>query len=265
MQATAAVAGAKDPTERFSSRVANYVRYRPSYPRAAIDLLEERCGLGPGAQVADLGSGTGILSELLLQSGATVSAVEPNDGMRAAAEHALGSEPRFRSIKATAEATTLAPASIDLLVAGQAFHWFHVRRARAEALRIIRPGGWGALLWNEHPSSGSPFLSEYETLVRRHAPEYDQVVGSRADVAAMREFFGGAMHEASFANQQVFDFDGLLGRLMSSSYAPEPGHPQHAPLLAGLREVFARHAHAGRVVFPYVTLVYFAPLAAARA
>jgi len=260
--AGARVPDAKDSTERFSSRVANYVRYRPSYPRAAIELLERRCGLGPGCRVADLGSGTGILTRLLLQTGATVSAVEPNDGMRAAAEHALGEEPRFRSIKATAEASTLASASIDLIVAGQAFHWFDVARARAEALRIIRAGGWGALVWNEHPSAGSRFLSDYEALVRRHAPEYDQVVGSRADAAAMREFFGGAMQAAEFPNQQVFDFDGLAGRLMSSSYAPEPGHPQHAPLLAGLRELFAQHAHADRVVFPYVTLVYFAPLAA---
>jgi SAM-dependent methyltransferase len=261
----AAVAGAKDPTERFSGRVADYVRYRPSYPQGAIELLKSHCGLGAGRQVADLGSGTGILTRLLLETGATVNAVEPNDGMRAAAEHALGGNPAFRSLKASAEATTLAPASIDLVVAGQAFHWFDVARARTEALRIVRGGGYGALLWNEHPSAGSAFLTEYEALVRRHAPEYDQVVGSRADLCAMRAFFGGTMQEATFPNQQRFDFDGLLGRLMSSSYAPEPGHPQHAPLVSGLREVFARHAHAGRVVFPYITLVYFAPLAAAAA
>src|SRR5207249_4322865 len=164
-------------TERFSSRVEDYVRSRPSYPSAAIDLLASRCGLSPAAVVADIGSGTGILTELLLASGAQVIGVEPNDAMRAAAEARLGARARFRSVKGTAEATTLPPASIDLLVAGQAFHWF--------------------------------------------------------------------------------DVEGLKGRLMSSSYAPEPGHPQHEPMMAGLRELFGRHQQRGQVVFPYRTLVYF--------
>jgi SAM-dependent methyltransferase len=255
----------KDPTERFSSRVENYVRYRPGYPPAAIELLQRRCGLRAGAVVADVGSGTGILTQALLGSGAQVIGVEPNDGMRAAAEAALGMNPAFRSVKGTAEATTLAPESVDLIVAGQAFHWFKAASARREALRVVRAGGWGALLWNEHPSDGHALLTDYEALVRRHAPEYDQVVGSRADETAMREYFGGAMELASFPNQQLFDYPGLRGRLMSSSYAPEPGHPQHAPLLAGLKQVFERHARDGRVVFPYVTLVYYAQLKCPRA
>jgi SAM-dependent methyltransferase len=249
-----------DPTERFSSRVANYVRYRPSYPQAAMELLKQRCGLGPASVVADIGSGTGILTQLLLAHAAEVIAVEPNEGMRGAAEYALGANPRFRSVAGTAEATTLAAATIDLLVAGQAFHWFKVAEARQEALRITRPGGWAALLWNQHPAAGSAFLMEYETLLRRHAPEYDAVVDSRADEKTMREFLGGVMEKASFPNQQTFDFEGLSGRLMSSSYAPEPGHPQHAPLMAGLRQVFERHQQGGRIIFPYVTLVYFAQL-----
>jgi SAM-dependent methyltransferase len=230
---TAACAGnaprVRRPTERFSSRVENYDRYRPSYPSAAIDLLKTRCGLSPGAVVADIGSGTGILTEALLGSGAQVIGVEPNDGMRAAAEARLRGQARFRSVNGTAEATTLAPASIDLLVAGQAFHWFDVEKARREALRLLL----------------------------RHAAEYAQVAASRADVASMRRFFGGAMELATFPNQQTFDFEGLTGRLMSSSYAPEPGHPQHEPMIAGLREAFRRHQLGGQVVFPYLTLVYF--------
>jgi len=250
----------KSPTERFSSRVANYVRYRPSYPPAALELLQRRCGLGPGAVVADIGSGTGILTQLLLESGAEVIGVEPNDGMRAAAEDALAGTPRFRSVKGSAEASTLVSGSIDLLVAGQAFHWFDVAGARREALRVLRPGGFGALLWNEHPSAGSAFLADYEALVRRHAPEYDQVSGSRADETRMREFFGGAMELATFPHQQRFTYEGLRGRLMSSSYAPEAGEAQHEPLLAGLQQLFEQHAHAGTVVFPYVTRVYCAQL-----
>ena len=251
---------ASAPTQRFTSRVDNYVRYRPSYPPAALALLESRCGLTAQAVVADVGSGTGILTTLLLASGAQVIGVEPNDGMRAAAESALADNARFRSVRGSAEATTLAAESVDLWVAAQAFHWFRLEDARREALRVIRPGGWGALLWNEHPSSGSAFLGDYEALVRRHAPEFDQVVGSRADEASMGAFFGGAMELARFPNQQVFDYEGLVGRLLSSSYAPEPGQAQHEPMLADLREVFLRHAREGRIVFPYVTLVYFAQL-----
>ena len=257
-------ASGKDPTERFSSRVANYVRYRPSYPPAAIDLLQTRCGLGATTVVADVGSGTGILARLLLARGARVVGVEPNDGMRAAAEALLAGDTRFRSVKGSAEATTLEPASVDLFVAAQAFHWFKADRARHEALRIARPGAFGALRWNERPPAASACLTESEAVVRRHAPEYDQVVGSRAEEASMRAFLGGHMELATFANEQVFDQEGLAGRLMSSSYAPEPGDPEHAPMLAELRQIFDRHACEGKVVFPYVTLVYYGRLKPAR-
>jgi SAM-dependent methyltransferase len=249
-------------TERFSSRAESYARYRPGYPPAAIELLEARCGLSPAAVVADVGSGTGILSALLLARGARVMGVEPNDAMRAVAEAALGTERRFVSVKGTAEATTLAADSVDLVVAGQAFHWFDASAARAEALRIVRRGGCGALLWNERPTETSTFLADYEALLLRHAAEYAAITASRANEAAMRGFFGGTMELATFPNGQTLDFEGLTGRLMSSSYAPQQGHAQHAPMLAGLREVFERHQHDGVVLFPYLTRVYFGQLRA---
>jgi SAM-dependent methyltransferase len=248
------------PTERFSSRVENYIRYRPSYPRAAIGLLAARCGLSAASVVADVGSGTGILSAELLTTGARVIGVEPNDGMRAAAEAQLGKEERFRSVAGTAEATTLGADSIDLWVAGQAFHWFDVPQARVEALRVVRDGAWGALMWNERPREASAFLADYEALLERHAPEYASITASRADEASMRSFLGAAMELATFPNQQVFDFEGLKGRLMSSSYAPEPNDPAYQPLMAGLEAAFSRHQRDGRIVFPYQTLVYFAQL-----
>ncbi|HET7755659.1 MAG TPA: class I SAM-dependent methyltransferase [Steroidobacteraceae bacterium] len=248
------------PTERFTSRAGDYARHRPGYPAAAIALLRSRCGLAAGAVVADLGSGTGILTALLLECGARVFAVEPNAAMRAAAEAALRERPDFVSVAGSAEATTLAARSVDLLVAGQAFHWFDAHAARAEALRITRPGGWAALLWNERPAQPTPFLADYEALLARYAPEYRRIGASRAAPATMREFLGSAVELATFPNEQILDFAGLRGRLMSSSYAPERGQPQHEPLLAGLREVFDRHQHGGRIVFPYRTLVYFAQL-----
>jgi SAM-dependent methyltransferase len=248
------------PTERFSTRADDYARYRPSYPPPALELLRKRCGLVPGAVVADLGSGTGILTELLLKCGAEVFAVEPNEPMRAAAEARLGHEPRFHSVAGSAEATTLASGSIDLLVAGQAFHWFDPQRARSEALRVVRPGASGALLWNERPPEPTPFLADYEALLKRHAPEYTRITASRADVGAMRGFLGEAMELGTFDNQQVLDFEGLRGRLMSSSYAPEAGSPDYEPMIRRLRELFARHERDGHVIMPYSTLVYFAPL-----
>jgi SAM-dependent methyltransferase len=247
-------------TERFSNRVENYTRYRPSYPQAAIELLAARCRLSPTAVVADIGSGTGILTAQLLASGARAIGVEPNDGMRAAAEARLGFDARFRSVAGTAEATTLASDSVDLWVAGQAFHWFDVPQARLEALRVLLPGGCGALLWNERPTQVSAFLADYEALLERYAPEYATITASRADEASMREFLGGAMELATFPNQQILDFEGLKGRLMSSSYAPEPGHPAHEPLIAGLETLFRHHQRDGEIVFPYRTLVYFAQM-----
>jgi SAM-dependent methyltransferase len=245
-------------SERFSTRVEAYARHRPSYPAGAIELLAARCGLVRGAVVADLGSGTGILTQLLLECGAEVFAVEPNAGMRAAAEAQLHPCARFRSVTGSAEATTLAAASVDLLVAGQAFHWFDVARARLEAQRILRRGAWAALLWNERPPQPTPFLADYEALLQQHAPEYTRITASRADESNMREFLGPAMELATFPNQQILDFHGLEGRLMSSSYAPEPGHPHYQPMMAQLRELFDRHAQDGRITLPYCTLVYFA-------
>jgi SAM-dependent methyltransferase len=248
------------PTERFSALAENYRRYRPSYPVAAIGLLAAQCGLRPGAVVADVGSGTGLLTNRLLERGALVIAVEPNEAMRAAAEERLGAHPRFRSVAATAEATTLEADSVDLWVAAQAFHWFDAARARLEALRVVRAAGFAALLWNERPSEPGAFLTEYETLLHRHAAEYAAIVAQRVDEPRMQEFLGGAMQVARFPNNQTLDYPGLEGRLLSSSYAPAPGHPEHEPMLAGLRTLFERHQREGKIVFPYETRVYFAPL-----
>jgi SAM-dependent methyltransferase len=244
-------------TERFSSRVANYIRYRPSYPVAVLELLSVKCGLAATSTVADIGSGTGILTELLLETGAEVFAVEPNSGMREAAEQLLSDYGRFRSVSGTAEATTLPDACVDLITASQAFHWFDVQKSSQEFRRILRPRAWVALIWNERPVEEVPLLDDYDALLRRHAPEYDRVREMRVDEGKMRDFFGHRPKTAVFPNRQTFDYAGLEGRLMSSSYAPESGHPEHEPMIAGLRELFERHNRAGKVIFPYRTLVYF--------
>ena len=155
------------PTERFTSRVETYIKYRPTYPAAVIDLLRSECGLTADAIVADVGSGTGILSELVLKNGNEVIGVEPNQAMRLAAEHLLSSYPRFRSVEGSAEASTLPAASVDLITAGQAFHWFDATAARREFARILKPNGSVALIWNDRQLDSTEFLRGYEALLRQ--------------------------------------------------------------------------------------------------
>ncbi|MDP8950409.1 MAG: class I SAM-dependent methyltransferase [Actinomycetota bacterium] len=159
------MSASSDPTQRFTNRVDHYVKYRPSYPRAALDLLKTECGLTSASLVADVGSGTGILSELFLENGNRVFGIEPNERMRETGERRLGRHPRFTSVAGTAEATTLDGDSVDFVVAGQAFHWFDPERARAEFSRILKPGGWVALVWNLRRKDATPFLAAYERLL----------------------------------------------------------------------------------------------------
>jgi ubiquinone/menaquinone biosynthesis C-methylase UbiE len=210
--------------------------------------------------VADVGSGTGILTRALLETGAKVFGVEPNREMREAAERLLKESPRFQSVAGTAEATTLPDSSVDLIAAGQSFHWFDVQKTRAECLRVLKSDGWVALVWNERPPDATPFLAEYEELLRRHAAEYQQIKAQQDNDGRIREFFDGSQLLATFSNHQIFDFEGLAGRLMSSSYAPEAGHPEHGPMMAALRDLFDRHQQEGQVVFPYETRVFYGRL-----
>lgn len=249
------------PTERFSSRVDDYIRYRPGYPEGIIDLLRGACGLTPASVIADLGSGTGKLAELFLRQGNAVYGVEPNHEMREAGERLLAVYLGFTSIDAPAEATTLADQSVDFITAGQAFHWFDQARARIEFARILRPGGWVILVWNERRSD-SLFLQAYEDLLRTYATDYEQVNHRNVDETRIRQVLGlDPFLTARFDNAQVFDFDGLKGRLLSSSYAPEAGHPKHEPMLAALAALFTAYQVKGRVTFTYDTQVYYGQLA----
>lgn len=242
---------------RFSNRVADYVRYRPSYPAGVIELLRQRAGLRPGSKVADIGSGTGIFSKLLLDAGAEVFAVEPNAEMRAAAESMLAASSRFHSIGAPAEATGLDDQSVDFIVSAQAFHWFDRKRVRSEFTRILKPGGSIALIWNVRQTNSSAFLRDYEKLLLTFAPDYSQVRHENVDAEALAQFFDGARFEKhSFANSQTFDFAGLSGPLLSSSYAPAAGHLLHEPMMVELRRIFDAHQHEDAVSFQYDTEVY---------
>ncbi|UPG88864.1 class I SAM-dependent methyltransferase [Luteibacter aegosomaticola] len=243
-------------TERFSDRVEDYVRYRPDYPQALVDWLH---GLGVKHDwaVADIGAGTGISSKLFLDAGHRVTAVEPNAAMREAATRWLGGEERFRAIDGTAEATGLVDASVDLVTSGQAFHWFDKDRVRAEFGRIVSPRGLVAIFWNTRRLIGTPFLEGFERLMHEYGVDYVSVTERYADDDAMARWFGhGYRGMASFPHGQKLDFDALKGRLMSSSYAPKPGHPNHEPLLAALRSLFDATQDGGTVDYDFDTRVF---------
>jgi SAM-dependent methyltransferase len=252
-----------DPTQRFSGRVEDYARYRPGYPPELLDLLRRECGLTESAVVADVGSGTGILARLILENGNRVVMVEPNDEMRHAGERLLSGHGRFESLAGTAEATSLSESSVDLITAGQAFHWFDPEAARAEFARVLRPGGGVVLVWNDRRKRGEPFLEAYERLLHTYATDYAEVEhGREGSLEKIRGFFApNPVHTATFDNRQVLDHDGLLGRLRSSSYVPSGGQPGHREMLDELERVFRDHEHGGRVIVEYDTRVYFGSLA----
>lgn len=245
-----------DPTERFSTRVEDYARYRPRYPAGVLELLAREVGLTPDWVVADIGSGTGLSAEPFLDHGNAVYAVEPNDAMRAAAEALLGDRPGFRSVAGTAESTTLDPASVDLVVAAQAFHWFDTDAAGAELGRILRPGGVVALLWNMRRTEGTPFLRAYEGLLERYGTDYQRVRHDRISPDVLDRFFAPGYRRATLYNEQQLDREGLTGRVLSSSYTPEEGDPAREPMLRALDRLFAEHEHGGRVRLEYDTELY---------
>jgi SAM-dependent methyltransferase len=254
------MAGEIETAARFNDRVANYVAYRPGYPSGVVDFLRDELNLTTDSIIADVGSGTGILAELLLRGGYAVVGVEPNDAMRAAAESRLKNYAGFRSVKGTAEATTLEDESVDFVTAAQAFHWFDAGRARAEFRRILKPGGWVVLLWNMRRTDATPFLRDYENLLREFGTDYAQVNCEQVSEDRIAQFFAGDFASKSFDNFQSFDYEGLRGRLLSSSYVPLADHPNHEPMLAALRRLFDAHQRDGRVLVEYDAKLYYGRL-----
>jgi ubiquinone/menaquinone biosynthesis C-methylase UbiE len=250
----------KSPTARFSDRVANYVRYRPGYPLEVIELLRAECGLQPNHIVADIAFGTGLFTRLLLENGNSVFAVEPNKEMREAGVHELKKYERLVAVAGTAEETTLRSASVEFVTAAQAAHWFDLPRARAEFVRILKPGGWCVLIWNERETASTPFLRDYEELLLAYGTDYSEIRHERT-TEMIAEFFAPLpCKERVFPSQQRFDYHGLAGRLWSSSYAPLEGHPNYAPMMKELERIYHLHAENDAVAFLYKTRVYYGML-----
>jgi SAM-dependent methyltransferase len=243
--------------QRFSNRVEDYVRYRPSYPAGVLSFLAEICGLHPNHVIADIGSGTGLLSKLFVDNGNHVYGVEPNAEMQAAGEEFLQGYPNFASVTGSAEATTLADHSIDFVTAGQAFHWFDPIASHKEFSRVLKPDGWAVIVCNERLTSTTPFLRDYEALLRRFGTDYDRVSDSYPQPEAMRDFFGASTFlPHDLPNSQEFEFAGLSGRLRSSSYSPGADHPDFPQMMHELKHIFAAYQQDGIVRFDYRTRIY---------
>ena len=249
------------PTQRFSDRVAYYVRYRPGYPPGLLPLLRRELDLTPSDVIADVGSGTGKLSELLLDAGHIVHAVEPNAEMRAAARERLGQRPGFHDVAGSAEASGLPDSGVDLVVAAQAFHWFRANDARREFRRILRPEGAIVLVWNRRREAG-PFLEAYERLLQRRGIDYQEVDHrTTTDCGALDAFFGRSdFPRTILPHQQRLDWEGLRGRALSSSYVPLAGQPGHDELMRELRTIYDGHQRHGQVRLEYDTEVFWSRL-----
>jgi len=247
----------KETVLRFSNRVAHYVKYRPGYPPQVLELFKNEMGLTKEKIVADIGSGTGLSTRPFLENGNTVYGVEPNANMREAAEEYLREFPNFISHDGTAENTNLDDASTDFVTAAQAFHWFDSNNTRNEFIRILKPGGYIALIWNERQLDTTEFLREYEKLLIKHAKDYERVRHENIDQEKLKDFFRTGYKRATFPNEQVFDFEGLRGRVLSSSYMPAENDQCFPALEKDLRAIFTNYSEQDRIKVFYDTNIYY--------
>jgi len=243
--------------ERFSNRVENYAKYRPGYPPEMLEFFRSDLGLTRDSVLADIGSGTGLSAKPFLENGNVVYGVEPNPGMRTAAETLLKGFANFRSVDGTADKTSLPDQAMDFVVAAQAFHWFEPDSTRTEFKRILKPDGYVALMWNERQLDSTPFLREYEQLLLKYATDYQKVRHENINEEKLGAFFEKSFRRSTFRNDQIHDFDGLKGRLLSSSYMPAEGDDNFESMITELEALFAKHAEGGKITILYDTNVFY--------
>lgn len=250
-----------DTLNRFSDRVESYIKYRPDYPTELISFFSKEIGMDQNSVIADIGSGTGISSELFLKNGNKVIGVEPNKEMRSAAERLLSTYEGFTSVAATAEKTDLEKESVDVIVAGQAFHWFDKAKCKEEFKRILKKNGTVVLIWNDRRTDSTEFLRTYEDFIIKHATDYLEVNHKNLDDEIFDDFFGkGKWKTKAFDNFQYFDLGGLKGRILSSSYMPAPGTSGFEPMMAELEKVFDQFKQNEKVTIEYDTRIFYGSL-----
>ena len=252
-------------TNRFSDRVDNYVKYRPHYPAEVIDFLKARNIISESSVIADIGSGTGISADLFLKNNYKVIGVEPNEPMRLAAETILknySNKGFFASVDGKAEATTLENNSVDVILCAQAFHWFNNDSFKEECKRILKPNGFVVLMWNDRRTNSTDFLKVYEDFLQMFGTDYKEINHKNTqEKLQFDNFFGtGNYKEKSFYNYQDVDFEGLKGRVLSSSYMPNEGHADFDHMIYCLRKIFNRYQVNNLVRLDYDTKIYFGQL-----
>ena len=241
-----------DPKIRFSNRVDNYIKYRPSYPKEAVEFIISEFNITKESCIADIGSGTGIFTRLLSDYPGIIYAVEPNPEMRLAGESFLNGCSSFVSVDGSAESTELENNSVDLITVAQAFHWFDLEKAKREFIRILKYEGNVLLIWNRRKSD-TDFLIDYDSILKRYANDYNEVNHKNIDDTVLKDFFNNGFHKKKFANTQKFDYQSLLGRLFSSSYSPVPGDENYPVITSKLEELLMKYNKAGFVDFNYET------------
>ncbi len=246
--------------ERFSDRVENYVKYRPTYPPEILQLFCDEMNLQSDSVIADIGAGTGISAKIFLENGNRVFGVEPNDAMRNAAAEFLKDYQRFTPVDGTSENTTLESDSVNFIVAAQAFHWFEHEETRKEFSRILKDKGFVALIWNERQLDSTDFLREYESFLHKYATDYKEVRHENTSTEIIADFFQTEFRQRTFQLSQVFDYEGLEGRLLSSSYTPTAGHPLFTLMIEELKRLFTKYEKDGRIHFLYDTNIYYGRL-----
>ena len=224
-------------------------------------FFRRELGLAAPAVLADIGSGTGKLTRMLLETGYTVHGIEPNEAMRRAAEIDLEGFPGFVSRDGSAEATGLGPASLDAVVAAQAFHWFRIDETRREFSRVLKPRAPVVLIWNRR-TEGSPFLRAYEDLLQRLGTDYGAVDHRKTtDSGVLADLYDDTGYrKKTYPHEQGLDWPALEGRALSSSYFPLPGKPNHEKMIDGLRRIFDTYERGGSVRFEYETEVFWGSL-----
>ena len=243
-------------TGAFSTKAADYAAARPRYPAAVFEHLRESRILFPAVQIADIAAGTGLFTGQLLYRGYSVTAVEPNAPMLAAADVSLGKYRKYRSIAASAEATTLADASIDLITAAQAFHWFDVEAVRREWLRVLKPDGHVVLVWNTRPLT-DPLQKALDDLLGEFGGNKQAALDRQQDLSKVPSFFAEDSFEMfELAHTQQLDRDGLISLALSRSAMPDRGTPEGERAVQKLWELFDTHASNGKVSVPYRTVAF---------
>lgn len=243
---------------KFTGRADIYAKHRPSYPEAFIEYLYSKAGFNKDSVIADIGSGTGILTQLLLGKGSFVYGVEPNADMRKAAEQELAQYKNFASVNQSAESTGLKDRSVDFVTAAQAFHWFDRQKFKAECQRILKEKGKAVLVWNSRDMSNE-FVQKCDELNRAYCPDYKGFSGgmNHDSSGAFADFFKDGLYDCVvFQNDLMFDLNGFIGRSLSASYAPKEGADHYEPYVSGLKQLFELYGDSGSLRMPNLTRTY---------